>query len=72
MRSRGFRKEGEAVSESKTDNPLRVLRGGSWLYIGPSRVRAASRLTDVPAFRSSLLGFRCALRGRQPVGKVQP
>ena len=66
MRARGFRKEGETVSDPKTDNRLRVLRGGSWSFNVPSWVRAASRLTFVPALRNYVIGFRCALRGREP------
>ena len=41
----------------------RVYRGGSWHSVGPSWVRAASRNTYVPAFRISLIGFRCARVG---------
>jgi formylglycine-generating enzyme required for sulfatase activity len=49
-----------------SDNLRRVLRGGSWNNNEPSWVRAASRNTLVPAYRSSRIGFRCALRGREP------
>ena len=41
-------------------------RGGGWSSREPSWVRAASRLTLVPAYRHNFIGFRCALRGRQP------
>ena len=41
-------------------------RGGSWFNFGPSWVRAASRYAYVPAYRLDYLGFRCALRGREP------
>ena len=45
----------------------RVLRGGSWNDDGASWVRAASRNTGGPALcDDSGVGFRCALRGRQP------
>lgn len=44
----------------------RVLRGGSWNSGVPSWVRAASRDTGVPAYRGISVGFRCALRVRQP------
>jgi len=47
-------------------NSRRVYRGGSWGYFGASWVRSASRGSDGPAFRGSSLGFRCALRGREP------
>ena len=49
-----------------TDTRYRVLRGGAWSRHVPSRVRAASRNTNVPAGRNNRLGFRCALRGREP------
>jgi formylglycine-generating enzyme required for sulfatase activity len=49
-----------------TDTRFRVNRGGSWFNDAPSWVRAASRDTDVPAFRDSLLGFRTSLTVRQP------
>ena len=49
-----------------SDNLRRVYRGGSWVSLVPSWVRAASRLTFVPALRDNALGFRCALRGRSP------
>ena len=50
-----------------TDTRLRVQRGSSWDYgLVPSLVRAASRRTRGPSFRSSLIGFRCALRVREP------
>ena len=58
--------EGEAVSDSKTDNLPRAFRGGSWYGDVPSWVRAASRNTFEPAYRYDFLGFRCALRGREP------
>jgi formylglycine-generating enzyme required for sulfatase activity len=44
----------------------RVYRGGSWGNYVPSWVRAASRFTYVPADRINNIGFRCALRGREP------
>ena len=49
-----------------TDTRLRVFRGGGWDGHVPSWVRAASRSTYVPASRIDILGFRCALRGREP------
>ena len=49
-----------------SDTRYLVVRGGSWLNVGPSLVRAASRGTGGPARRSDNLGFRCALRGREP------
>ena len=49
-----------------TDNRLRVLHGGGWNHNGPSWVRAASRSAVEPAIRGGSLGFRCALRGREP------
>ncbi len=45
---------------------LRVLRGGGWLSLGPSWVRAASRDSLEPAYRLNFIGFRCALRAREP------
>jgi formylglycine-generating enzyme required for sulfatase activity len=49
-----------------TKNAPRVLRGGGWRSLGVSWVRAASRDSLVPASRNDDIGFRCALRGRQP------
>ena len=48
------------------DNLRRVQRGGSWNSGGPSWVSAASRYPVESAVRSSGIGFRCALRGREP------
>jgi len=49
------------------DNLPRVVSGGSWnVSLVPSWVRAASRGSDVPAFHDYYIGFRCALRGREP------
>lgn len=48
------------------DTRLRVLHGGSWGNNEPSWVRAASRSAYLPAYRINVIGFRCALRGRQP------
>jgi len=45
---------------STVDGNNRVYRGGGWNANGPSWVRAASRFTPVPAFRSYDFGFRCA------------
>jgi len=52
------------------DNRYRVNRGGCWSSLVPSWVRAASRLSDEPADRSSYLGFRCARGGCER--KVKP
>ena len=54
-------------AQKNSSDPNRVYRGGSWSDIGPSWVRAASRYTYVPALRYSFIGFRCALRGREPL-----
>ena len=54
------------MSESKIDPRVRVSRGGCWYGFEPSWVLAASRDADVPAYRSYTIGFRCALRGREP------
>ena len=48
------------------DTRYRVFRGGSWISDVPSWVRAVSRNADEPAYRNINLGFRCALRGREP------
>jgi iron(II)-dependent oxidoreductase len=40
---------------------FRVLRGGSWGY-GPSVLRCAYMLYDVPTSRTSFVGFRCVRR----------
>ena len=49
-----------------TDTRYRVNRGGCWYGNVPSWVRAESRVANVPAFRNNNVGFRCALRGREP------
>ena len=51
---------------SDTTTPRRVRRGGSWVSSEPWWVSAASRGTVGPANRGRSLGFRCALRGREP------
>ncbi len=54
-----------------TDKPFRVIRGGSWFDAVLAGVRAAHRYASTPSNRSYSVGFRCALRVRQPVGKVR-
>ena len=54
------------TSDPTADTRYRVVRGGSWYHSEPSWVRAASRDSGVPASRGGDLGFRCALRGREP------
>ena len=49
-----------------TGTLYRVVSGGSWLNDVPSWVRPASRVTFEPAYRNGLIGFRCALRVREP------
>lgn len=44
----------------------RVFRGGGWRNNGASWVLAAFRRTIEPAYRSSRVGFRTSLTGRQP------
>ena len=51
---------------TRTKNSPRVYRGGCWFYNVPWWVRAAARNTIDPATRFNDIGFRCALRGRQP------
>ena len=58
-------------SDTTSDTRLRVRRGGSLYNREPSWVSAACRITFVPAVRSYVIGFRCALRGREPL-KVTP
>ena len=58
-------------AQKNASDPPRVYRGGSWYFYEPSWVRAASRDTLEPAIRLSAIGFRCALRGREPL-KVTP
>lgn len=53
------------------DSP-RVRRGGGWVNTVPAWVCAMeSRNTEAPVDRDVYLGFRCALRGREPL-KVTP
>ena len=49
-----------------SDTRYRDDRGGSWYHSEPLWVRAASRNSFGPANRDNSLGFRCALRGREP------
>ena len=70
-RPRWFHAAGVSTRMNRLTKPTdatsdRVLRGGSWGGNGPSWVRAASRGSYVPANRNFILGFRCALRGREP------
>jgi len=48
------------------DTRYRILRGGGWRSNEPAWVRAASRDSVEPAYRNNYIGFRCALRGREP------
>jgi formylglycine-generating enzyme required for sulfatase activity len=47
-----------------------AYRSGSWNSTDPAEVRAANRYALAPSFPYYGVGFRCALRVRQPVGKV--
>lgn len=58
-------------TSSTNDTSSRVIRGASWSFTFPTGVRAAYRSTYAPTNRYGNLGFRCALRVRQPVGKVR-
>ncbi len=51
--------DGSPRLDSKARVPMRVQRGGSWLY-GPWNCRSASRIRNVPGFRNGHLGFRPA------------
>lgn len=53
-------------TKQPTDNLPRVYRGGAWRSLDAAGVRAAARFTSAPANRHNDLGFRCALRGREP------
>ncbi|MFN9895105.1 MAG: formylglycine-generating enzyme family protein, partial [Acidobacteriota bacterium] len=44
---------------SDFDSIGKVWRGGSW-YNGPAGVRVSDRNGDEPAYRVSVIGFRCA------------
>lgn len=48
------------------DTLLRVFRGGSWIFTSATYLRAAYRDDYSPTIRNINLGFRCALRGREP------
>ena len=54
------------TSDTTSDTRYRVYRGGSWNCNVPAWVRTASRGAFGPANRHDGLGFRCALRGREP------
>ena len=55
-------------TKNDTTSPrvYRVYRGGSWYYNEPPWVRAASRITDEPAYPVPDVGFRTSLPVRQP------
>lgn len=57
------------TSKPTADNLPRVYRGGSWDDTSATDVRAAYRNVITPMFRYNDIGFRCVLRGREPVGK---
>ena len=44
----------------------RIIRGTSWAYRDPGEDRAEIRVCNGIEDRLPVLGFRCALRGRQP------
>ena len=58
-------------NKNDTPNSRRVFRGGSCYDAVPAWMCATFRDTGAPANRSISLGFRCALRGREPL-KVTP
>ena len=49
------------------DNLPRVFRGGSRYLSSATNVRAAYRNDNTPTGRLLNIGFRCALRGREPL-----
>ena len=49
------------------DTRLRVYRGGSWWNETPTYVRSGVSSVDTPTVRLLDFGFRCALRGREPL-----
>ena len=49
------------------DDLPRVFRGGYWNEASVSYFPAKIRLGYDPSYRSVYRGFRCALRGREPV-----
>jgi len=59
------------TSKPTADNLPRVFRGGSWNITSATFVRAAFRDDCTPTIRVINLGFRCVLRGREPL-KVTP
>jgi formylglycine-generating enzyme required for sulfatase activity len=46
--------------DSRFDNKLRILKGGSWLDTNPANKRAAARLYQPPGQADDDSGFRCA------------
>ena len=53
-----------------TDTFDHVIRSGCWGNTNPAVVRAAyNRNSNTPSDRRHYAGFRCALRGREPVVK---
>ena len=57
------RNSGVTTPTESTDDRLRVFHGGSWYVSSASLFHLAYRSRSTPAFRYSVLGFRCAQRG---------
>lgn len=57
----------KSTSDTTADNLPRVFRGGSWYYSSATNVRAAIRFVNTPLLRNISIGFRCVLRGREPL-----
>ena len=57
------------MNNPKPDKLPRVYRGGTWFDSDPAVVSAACRIVSTPSYRNFIIGFRCALRGREPVVK---
>jgi len=52
--------------QPKPDYLYRGFRGGAWDYSTAANVRAAYLFGSTPTLRDYLIGFRCALRVREP------
>jgi hypothetical protein len=61
------RGEGTRTPSMSPIKTPRIIRGTSWAYRDPCEDRAEIRVCNGIEDRLPVLGFRCALRGRQPV-----
>ncbi len=63
LNSDDVRKKIPALEKEKSDDgtPFRVLRGGSWFYVGPANLLSSFRYYGRPTVRYDYYGFRVVL-----------